>query len=345
MTCRTLFALISAAMVWNLPNITLAQAMQGDSEQTLDPATNAKEVGSETDAVLQMQAKKPPAKGKTPPKKPAAPAKGAKGKVPQKPAPKPANRFIPKPGKPAPRPAAPKPAPFFPPAPPVQLDPVDNSRFQVPMPEEKGDLNIWGNDPTAVPLGSSTEARNQFGLIGVGNYLGAGFGLEYLRRSFTWMDWGLQVTRTQTRLTNSKNPETDEFLSTSMTSARLATRFFNQRWLHVGVGLSVNRLEGRYGWEGPGVVDEEIASDFKAQLVVLDLVLGSQWEPGKGFYIGIDWLGLGAPLAGAIDYTENTDLDDLTELLTGSKTDERIQKELGAQFRPYYALLKFGYML
>jgi hypothetical protein len=330
-------------MVWNLPNITLAQAMQGDSEQSLDPATNAKEAESETDAVLQMQAKKPPVKAKTTPKKPAAPAKAAKGKAPPKPAAKPAPKLIPKPGKPASKPAQ-RPAPFFPPAPPNQLNPVDNSRFQVPMPEEKGDLNIWGDDPSASSLGS-TNARNQFGLIGVGNYLGVGFGLEYLRRSFTWMDWGLQISSTQTRLTNSQNPETDEFLSTSMASARFSARFFNRRWLYLSTGMSMNSLNGSYGWEGPGVADEEISADFTAQLLVLDFALGSQWEPGKGFYIAIDWLGFGVPLAGAIENTGNTDLDDLTEILTGSTTDERIQKELGAQFRPYYGILKIGYML
>ncbi|HYX39887.1 MAG TPA: hypothetical protein VE954_42875 [Oligoflexus sp.] len=335
MTCRTLFALISAAMVWNLPNITLAQAMQGDSEQSMDPATNAKEVESESNAVLQMQAKKSPAKAKAKPKKPATPSKGAKGKAPAKPPAKPA---------PKPRPAQ-KPAPYFPPSPPVILDPpVDNSRFQVPLPEERGDLNIWGDDPTAAPLDGSGEARNQIGLIGVGNFLGTGFGLEYLRRSLTWMDWGLQITSTQTRLTNSQNPETDEFLATKMTTGRLTARFFNSRWLFLGTGLSVNSIQGTYGWEGPGVLDEEISTDFTAQLILFDLTLGSQWEPGKGFYVAIDWLGFGAPLSGAIDYEANADLDDLTLVLTGSTADERIQKELGAQFRPYYGLLKLGYM-
>jgi hypothetical protein len=308
--------------------------MQGDSEQTQDPATNAKEAASETDAVLQMQAKKPPVKRKTPPKK---------GKVPPKPAAKPPPKLIPKPGKPAPRPA-PRPAPFFPPAPPVQLDPVDNSRFQVPMPEEKGDLNIWGDDPTVATGGTSAEAFNQFGLIGVGNYLGSGYGLEYLRRSFSWMDWGLQITSTQTRLTNSKNPDTDEFLASSLTTARFSARFFNRRWLYFGTGISANSLQGSYGWEGPGIADEEISAEFEAQLLVVDFVIGSQWEPGKGFYFAVDWFGLGTPLAGSISHTENTDLDDLTTILTGSTIDERIQKELSIQFRPYYGLLKVGYM-
>jgi hypothetical protein len=339
-TCRTLFALISAAMVWNLPNITLAQAMQGDSEQSLDPPTNAKEAGSETEAILKMQAKKAPVKAK----KGAAPAKAGKGKVPPKPAAKPAPKLIPKPGKPASRPA-PKATPFFPPAPPTQLDPVDNSRFQVPMPEEKGDLNIWGDDPSAASAGASGDARNQFGLVGVGNFMGTGFGLEYLRRSFSWLDWGVQVTATQTRLTSSKNPETDEFLATEMSAARFSLRLFNRRWLYFGTGLSMAMIQGRYGWEGPGVVDEEISSEFKAQLLVLDFVLGSQWEFGSMFYVGVDWLGFGLPLAGSLNYTENSDLDDLTSILTGSSTDERIPKELGAQFRPYYGLLKFGIKL
>ncbi|HET9235983.1 MAG TPA: hypothetical protein VFO10_01960 [Oligoflexus sp.] len=340
MTCRTLLALISAAMVWNLPNITLAQAMQGDSEQSLDPATNAKEVENETDAVLQMQAKKPPVKAK----KGAAPTKAGKGKVPPKPAAKPAPKLIPKPGKPASRPA-PKQTPFFPPAPPTQLDPVDNSRFQVPMPEEKGDLNIWGEDTTTAPAGASAEFRNQFGLIGAGNFMGFGFGLEYLRRSTSWLDWGLQLTSTQTRLTNSKNPETDEFLAPEMNAARVSLRLFNRRWLYFGTGLSLAMIQGSYGWEGSGVVDEEISSEFKAQLVVLDFVLGSQWEFGSRFYVAVDWLGFGIPLAGSLNYTENSDLDDLTRILSGSNTDERVQKELGAQFRPYYGLLKFGIML
>jgi hypothetical protein len=339
-TCLTLFALISAVMVWNLPNITLAQAMQGDSEQSHDPTTNAKEVESKTDAVLEMQAKKAPAKGK----KAAAPAKAGKGKVPPKPAAKAVPKMIPKSGKPASRPA-PKQTPFFPPAPPTQLNPMDDPRFQVPMPEEKGDLNIWGDDPTAAPADQSGDARNQFGLIGVGNLMGTGFGLEYLQRSTTWLDWGIQVTATQTRLTNSKNPEADEFLGPRMTAARFSLRLFNNRWLYFGSGLSVAMIQGRYGWEGPGVVDDEIASEFKAQLLVLDFVLGSQWEFGSGFYVGVDWLGFGLPLAGSLDYTENSDLNDLTRILTGSSTDERIQKELGAQFRPYYGLLKFGYML
>jgi len=336
-TCRTLFALISAAVVWNLPNITLAQAMQGGSDQTVDPATNVKEADSESSSVIQMQAKKPPAKAKPKPKKPAAPIKGAKPKTPPRPAPKPIPKAAPKP--------APRTTPFFPPSPPVQLQPPANdSRFQVPMPEEKGDLNIWGDDPTAAPVDSSL-ARNQLGLIGLGNYLGTGFGLEYLRRSFTWMDWGLQVSSTQTRLTNSQNPEFDEFLSTRLASARVTTRFFNSRWIYLSTGLSFNSIQGTYGWEGAGVADGEISTDFQAQLILVDLTLGSQWEPGKGFYIAVDWLGLGVPLAGAVDYEANEDLDDLSVVLTGATADERIQKELSAQFRPFYVLLKFGYML
>jgi hypothetical protein len=324
-------------MVWNLPNITLAQAMQGDSEASMDAPTDAKEVGSESNAVLQMPAKKAPPKGKAAPKKkPAAPAKGGKGKPPPKPGPK----YIPKPGKPA----APRQAPFFPPAPPTKLDPVDNSRFQVPMPEEKGDLNIWGDDPASQPMGGSTDYRNQFGLLGVGNYLGSGFGLEYQRRSFRWMDWGVQLTSTEADLNHSQNAEIDEFLSTRMSSARFSLRVFNRRWLFLSLGLSAHSLQGRYGWKGPGVADEEISSEFKAQLVVMDFVLGSQWEFGR-FYLAMDWLGLGALLAGAMEYTENTDLDDLTEILTGSPTDERLQKELGAQFRPYFGILKIGFML
>lgn len=321
MTCRTLFALISAAMVWNLPNIILAQATQDDSEQTQDAATNAKEPESESSGVLQMQAKKPIAKpkAKAKPKKPAAPTR--KGKVPA------------------------KPAPYFPPAPaPVPGQPLDNTRFQVPLPEEKGDLNIWGDEPGTAPLYAAAP-MNQFGIIGVGNYLGAGFGLEYLRRSFTWMDWGLQVTSTQAHLTNSMNPETDEFLSSSMTSARLTARFFNSRWLTLGTGLSFNSPQGSYGWKGPGVADEEISTDFKAQLILVDIALGSQWEPGKGFYIAVDWIGIGLPVAGVIDYETNSDLDDITLALGELTTEERIQNELTAQFRPYYMLLKIGYML
>jgi hypothetical protein len=129
-----------------------------------------------------------------------------------------------------------------------------------------------------------------------------------------------------------------------MASARFSLRVFNRRWLFLGLGLSANSLQGRYGWKGPGVVDDEISSEFKAQLLVMDFVLGSQWEFGR-FYIAVDWLGLGAPLAGKIEHTDNTDLDDLTEILAGSLTDERIQKELSAQFRPYFGILKFGVML
>lgn len=337
MTCRTLFALISAAVVWNLPNIILAQAMQGGSDQTVDPTSNAKEAESENSPMFQMQAKKPPAKPKANLKKPPAPIQGGRPKVPFKPAPKPTPKTIPKP--------APRTTPFFPPSPPVKLQaPANDSRFHVPLPEEKDDLNIWGDAHTGAPADTAL-ARNQIGLIGLGNYLGTGVGLEYIRRSFTWMDWGLQANSTQTRLTNSENPETDEFLSTRLTSARLMTRFFNSRWIYLSTGLSFNSIQGTYGWEGPGVVAGEISMDFQAQLILLDLTLGSQWEIGKRFYIAIDWLGLGVPLAGAVDYEANQDLDDLSTILTGSTAEERIQSELSTQFRPFYVLLKFGYML
>ncbi|WP_141736060.1 hypothetical protein [Oligoflexus tunisiensis] len=312
MTSRTLFALISAAMVWNLPNITLAQAMQGSSESGVEPATDAKEDAT-GNPVLQMPARKAPVKAKPKPKKPARPAKGR---------------------------TPPQQAPFFPPAPPTNLP---DSGFGAPLPEERGFFDIWGDDPTTATTGT-TEDKNQLGLLGVGNYLGTGGGLEYLRRSFSWMDWGLQVTSTQARLTNSQNPQTDEFLSTRMTSARLTSRVFNSRWLYLGTGLSFNSVQGRYGWEGPGVANEEIAVDFTAQMILLDVVLGSQWEPGKGFYIAMDWVGFGGPVAGTLEYDIDSDLDDLVLVFTGSTTEERIQKELGAQFRPFYGVLKVGYM-
>jgi hypothetical protein len=337
MTCRTLLALISAAVVWNLPNIILAQAKQGASDQTVDSATPAEEADSGNNPLFQMQAKKPLAKPKANPKKPPSPIKGGKPNAPLKPAPKPIPKGVPK--------SAPRTTPFFPSSPPVKLQPpAHDSRFQVPMPEEKGDLNIWGDAHAAAPADAAL-VRNQLGLIGLGNYLGVGFGLEYLRRSFTWMDWGLQVNSTQTRLTNSQNPETDEFLSTRLTSARVMTRFFNRRWVYLSTGLSFNSIQGTYGWEGPGVAAGEISTDFEAQLILLDLTLGSQWEIGKRFYLAVDWLGLGVPLVGAVDYQANEDLDDLSLVLTGSTAEERIQNELSAQFRPFYALLKFGYML
>jgi hypothetical protein len=308
---RTLFALISAAMIWNLPNITLAQAMQGGSETGGAPATPAKDPVT-GNPVLQLPARKAPVKAKPKPKKP--PARPAKGKPP------------------------PQQDQFFPPAPPANLDPG----FEAPLPEDRGFFDIWGDDsPAAEGAGLS---KNQLGLLGVGNYLGVGGGIEYLRRSFSWMDWGLQLTSTKADLTNSKNPETDEFLSTHMTSLRVNSRVFSSRWLYLGAGLSFNSVQGRYGWKGPGVANDKIAVDFTAQMIMLDLVLGSQWELGKGFYIAVDWLGMGGVASGALEYDIDSDLDDLVLVLTGSTTEERIQKELVVQFRPYFGILKVGYM-
>jgi hypothetical protein len=184
---------------------------------------------------------------------------------------------------------------------------------------------------------------NQIGLVGIVNYLGFGGGLEYTRRSFTWMDWGLQVSSTQADLTESKNPDTDEFLTSSMTTARVTARFFNNRWLSLGTSLGFNNLQGTYGWKGAGVINEKISTDFTAQMILFDLSLSSQWEFGS-FYIGADWFGFGVPIASGIEHDTNKDLDDLTRVLTGSDVDERIQNELTVQFRPFYMLLKFGYM-
>jgi hypothetical protein len=351
-TCRTLSALISAAMVWNLPHNILARAKQGDSVQTQAVATNAKEEGAAESPAVQMPAKKAPPKPKAKSKKAKTPPKPAKSKTPPKPAPKP----VPKPAPPPPAPKpAPKPAPFFPPAPPVVLPPVttppDNSRFQVPLPEEKGELNIWGDDQTQpVPVTTPFDpslAYNQVGLMGVVNYLGAGGGLEYLRRSFTWMDWGFQLVATQAELSESKNQEeskVEEFINTQLVSGKLTARFFYSRWLYLSAGLGMNTVSGQFGWRGEGVENNKIETDFAAQIVQFDLGLGTQWEMGAGFYLGADWVGHGFPLATGIKMDENQAMDDITRQLTGSLTDERILKELSTQFRPWYLLIKFGYM-
>ncbi len=358
-TCRTLFALISAAMGWLLlpqsrlfcqesspGDIILAQAKQGDSEAPGPPPTDGEDSAPESgDApVVQMQAKKSPPKKPVKSKKVIKPAKPSKAKKPApvvRAAPAKSTPFAPAVAPiPTPAPRVVQPPPPRPTTAPI---PTPNSRFQVPIPEEKGDLNIWGDDPFAVPV--ARPIAHQFGLLGIVNYLGAGIGAEYIHRQLTWMDWGAQVTKTQAKLTESKNPETDEFLRSDLTHVKALARFFSNRRLYATAGLSFSQVTGSYGWEGAGVEDGSISSDFKAQLIQLEISIGSEWEIWKGVYLGVDWLGVGLPLSTSINYQSNSDLDDITKFLTGSTTDKRIQTELDAQFRPYYGIIRIGYSL
>ncbi len=354
MTCRTLFALFSAAMSWFIPSqsrlfgqesssghIILAQAKQDATALTPDPETAAKDTESadEDSSVFQMQAKKPPAKNI----KAKVPAKASQSKSLPKPKPKPAP-------KPTPRPVPPRnpvrtPTPYVDPRPTViePLTPAPNGRFQVPIPEEKGEFNIWGDDPKIQT--PSSPGRHQLGLVGLVNFLGAGFGAEYLHRQTTWLDWGLNLSSTQAQLTKTTGIDANEFLNSSMANLKSFVRVFSSRRLYLGAGLNMSSIAGSFGWKGPGVVDEEISTDFKLQLALVDIFIGSEWELGKGFYFGVDWVGIGVPLIGNMSFEENIDLDDTTKILTGQTAEERILSELAAQFRPYYVLLKIGYTL
>jgi len=322
-----------------LGHIILAQAKQDTTAPTQEPETETKDTESEDEdsSVFQMQAKKPPAKNI----KAKVPAKASQSK--SLPKPKPAQKPTPKPVPP--RNPVRTPTPYVDPKPTIiePLTPAPNGRFQVPIPEEKGDFNIWGDDPKVST--SSSPGRHQLGLVGLVNFLGAGFGAEYINRQKTWLDWGLSISSTQAQLTKTTDIDANEFLNSSMANMKSFVRVFSSRRLYLGAGLNISSIAGSFGWKGPGVVDEEISTDFKLQLALADIFIGSEWELGKGFYFAVDWVGMGVPLIGSMNFEENIDLDDTTKILTGQTAEERIRSELAAQFRPYYMLLKIGYTL
>jgi hypothetical protein len=185
--------------------------------------------------------------------------------------------------------------------------------------------------------------QQQVGLMAIVNYVGPGLGIEYIHQLSGWLDLGTQALMTGGKLTDSSNPDLNEFFSTQVLQVKGLARIYYNRHLFLGTGLSFDQIAGNYGWNGSKVVGEELSTNFNAQLLAWHIYLGSEWQLANGFYIGVDWLGLGLPLTSQVTTEDAGSLDDLTQTLTGSTLHERLDGELKKQLIPYYLFFHLGY--
>lgn len=196
----------------------------------------------------------------------------------------------------------------------------------------------------ALPKPSRVDLlSHRAGALGFVSYFGSGAGLEYLYEPTDWFLGGISYAHTQAELGQSSSSPTEEFLDGSLDSVKLQLQYRALRPVYFGMGLGFAKIKGKYGWQGEGVADGQIDSRYEAQLFVADLFLGSEWTLFDAFYVGVDWFGFAAPIAGSVTVESTEEADITTQFLTGSTSESRVNSEISAQLKLYYLALRAGY--
>lgn len=229
-------------------------------------------------------------------------------------------------------PAKAKPAPARPVSPPPA---PANSGFYVPENE------TWS---TIQPLQGYADTKiHSLGLSIHASFFGPGFGLEYLHREKSWLDWGVALHHSQANLEKEKVSGATEFLKANANSIRFFTRYVGFKWAYIGAALDYFNIKGEYGWKGSAIAQSPLKTDVTAQTATLGLFCGTEWDGPWNSYIGVDAFGFAMPLFGTVTYYENSDVDLTSKLLAGGDIESRVGEEVAAQLKFYYLNLRIGY--
>lgn len=325
-TKRLQFTLFSCGILFQSWDIIQAAAKQDSIEKSasLQPTRALfAQATVEPEASMQLPAKKPVK---------ATPSKAKKNSPASKP-----KRSPPPPPKPK---VTPRPSPLPPvlPTPTPTLPDPSYENFQVPV----GDVQTDWTMPPVDPQQSHTLPTHRIGGFFILDRLGPGFGLEYGKLlSDTWT-LGTHLSLTQVKLKDKRSPEADQFIELNSNRVALFVDYLWSSWLYPRFGLSFTQSSGRFGWEGPGIVNEELAGDFRSHFLSLDLGIGSQWNLGSRVNLAVEWIGVGFPVQEQVSGTFSEELEDLTRILTGDAIADRIQKESAAQLLPSLLSLRLS---
>ncbi len=134
----------------------------------------------------------------------------------------------------------------------------------------------------------------------------------------------------QTSLVNEVDPGVATYLSTadfSLSEASVTLRWFTSRTFYVGAGAGYRVLD--LDMKGFDFVDRtDFEGEYDSQALQAKILIGNSWNFASGFYLGVDWIGLAAPIAvtkSELSATE-TNLDRSQRLYRSDENDDEYKR-------------------